>query len=44
MQVFELVGAVESGEHLGPHIWDEELLREARGEFMHTYVPSFQCL
>jgi salicylate hydroxylase len=29
---------VESGEHIGQHTWDEEVIRETRGEFLFTYV------
>ena len=31
---------VETGELLGEHIWDEELLRESRGEFVFAHVRS----
>jgi hypothetical protein len=29
---------VETGELLGEHVWDEELLRESRGEFVFAHV------
>jgi hypothetical protein len=28
----------ESGELLGTHVWDEELIKETRGEFMFAHV------
>ena len=31
---------VETGELLGEHVWDEELLRESRGEFVFAHVRS----
>lgn len=29
---------VHTGECLGAHVWDEEMLRETRGEFMFAHV------
>ncbi|KAG6849360.1 hypothetical protein H0H93_009103 [Arthromyces matolae] len=34
----------ESGECLGPHIWNEEMLREARGEFIFAHHADFRRL
>ena len=31
---------VETEELLGEHVWDEELLRESRGEFVFAHVRS----
>lgn len=30
--------AVDSGEYLGSHVWDEEVIRETRGEFLFSHV------
>lgn len=29
---------VEAGEDLGLHVWDEEVIKETRGEFLFTLV------
>ncbi|TFK61683.1 FAD/NAD(P)-binding domain-containing protein [Pluteus cervinus] len=34
----------ESGEHLGKHHWDEEMLKEARGDFVAVYQRDLRKL
>ncbi|KAG6885635.1 hypothetical protein C0993_012053 [Termitomyces sp. T159_Od127] len=33
-----------TGECLGPHVWDEEMLRETQGEFMFAHVRHIECI
>ncbi|EAU85110.2 hypothetical protein CC1G_08083 [Coprinopsis cinerea okayama7 len=35
---------LESGEHIGQHTWDEEVIRETRGEFLFTYHADLRKL
>jgi 2-polyprenyl-6-methoxyphenol hydroxylase-like FAD-dependent oxidoreductase len=34
-------GTDETGQYLGPHKWSEEMLHEARGEFVFVHVCRF---
>ncbi|KAG6861628.1 hypothetical protein C0995_014067 [Termitomyces sp. Mi166 len=37
-------GTVHTGECLGPHVWDEEMLRETRGEFIFAHYADLRRL